>query len=347
MRAASAPPREPSPVRDTALPVDRPIASAPAGRPVAIAHLSDPHLSRQFYREHIKSLKVLVRAILDAGFDHLVITGDIVSTGDPDDFHLAREIFANHGLLRSDRLTVVPGNHDIFGGPHRAIDVAHFPRHLRTVDYARKLMLFEEAFAETFDGVHRLRDDSLYPFVKHVGAHAIIGLDSNTPWSLSRNPFGSNGHMDAGQLSALRSVALSELIRGRITWAAMHHHLIDRPDKHSPRSLWESIEVRTMRMHGRKRLLRSLSSLGVHGVLHGHVHYNHISQWNGMHLINGAGAVCDDPVPFLKYNVIADSADRVTACTRVLPIRYYAPAAARSIHRFQSIHLEPQLAGMP
>ncbi len=57
----------------------------PAERPFRVAHISDPHLSRQFYREHIKSFKLLLRSILEMEYDHVKITGDIVSTADPDD----------------------------------------------------------------------------------------------------------------------------------------------------------------------------------------------------------------------------------------------------------------------
>ena len=142
----------------------------PAGTSFTIAHLSDPHLSRQYYREHIKSFKILLRTILDHGCDHLVITGDIVSTGDPDDYYLARTILTTFGLMDSKRLTIVPGNHDVFGGPHRAVDVLSFPRYIRTVDYHRRLALFEEAFAETFVGAKQLNSGNLFPFVERSGS---------------------------------------------------------------------------------------------------------------------------------------------------------------------------------
>ncbi len=61
-----------------------------------------PIFSRQFYREHLKSFKLLLKSILAAGCDHLVITGDIVSTGEEEDYYLAREILGNLDLLNSD-----------------------------------------------------------------------------------------------------------------------------------------------------------------------------------------------------------------------------------------------------
>jgi 3',5'-cyclic-AMP phosphodiesterase len=311
-----------------------------------IAHLSDPHLSRQHYREHIKSLKSLLRSILDDGVDHLVVTGDIVSTADPDDYHLAREIFSHFGLMHRDRLTVVPGNHDIFGGPHRATEVPHFPRHLRTVDYRRKHMLFEEAFAETFEGVYRAGNSRLYPFIKIVGSSALIAFDSTMPWSLMRNPFGSNGRLGAAQLASFAGSDVSTLLHGRIPLVVMHHHLHDYVHPSGDLSLWDRLERRTMRLHHPKRALRLFSMLGVKSVLHGHVHSNTIAERQGVLFVNGAGAVCDDPVQFLKYNRIVMVKGRISARIRVLPQPYYSPMPSRSIHRFHSVHSEPKLAGV-
>jgi DNA repair exonuclease SbcCD nuclease subunit len=65
-----------------------------------IAHISDPHLSRQHYREHIKSFKMLLRSMLNEGADHIIITGDIVSTANEDDYYLAREILSSHQVDR-------------------------------------------------------------------------------------------------------------------------------------------------------------------------------------------------------------------------------------------------------
>lgn len=118
-----------------------------------LVHISDPHLSRQFYREHLKSFKLLLKSILAAGCDHLVITGDLVSTGEEEDYYLAREILGTLDLLNSARLTVIPGNHDIFGGPHRAVDVLSFPHYIRNVDYARHLERFQVVFGETLEEV--------------------------------------------------------------------------------------------------------------------------------------------------------------------------------------------------
>ena len=316
----------------------------PAGTSFTIAHLSDPHLSRQYYREHIKSFKILLRTILDHGCDHLVITGDIVSTGDPDDFYLARTILTTFGLMDSKKLTIVPGNHDVFGGPHRAVDVLSFPRYIRTVDYRRRLALFEEAFAETFVGTKKLNAGALFPFIKEVGPYAIIGLNSIMPWSLWDNPLGSNGMLSDDQIAALVQLQERKEIRGRIPLVAIHHHFNDLNDASTDNNLWRKIESKTMRMKRRRKTLKLFAALGVHAVMHGHVHRNELYEQYGVQLANGAGAVCDDPVSMLKYNRLRHEEGKTTIEINTLPIAFQTPSTALSFHHFRSVEPIPTAA---
>ena len=316
-------------------------ATKPAGASFTIAHLSDPHLSRQYYREHIKSFKILLRTILDHGCDHLVITGDIVSTGDPNDYYLARTILTTFGLMDSKKLTIVPGNHDVFGGPHRAVDVLSFPRYIRTVDYHRRLALFEEAFAETFIGVRRLNTDSLFPFVKEAGPYAIIGLNSILPWSLWDNPLGSNGMVSDDQISLLAGLQNPDDFGGRIPLVAIHHHFNDLNDASTDSSVWRRIESNTMRMKRRRKTLKLFASLGVQAVMHGHVHRNELYQQYGVQLANGAGAVCDDPVARLKYNCLTYDGGKTAIEINTLPIAFQTPSTALSFHHFRSVEPLP------
>ncbi len=324
------------------------IATAiPAGRPFTIAHISDPHLSRQYYPEHIKSFKILVRTILDEGCDHLVITGDIVSTADPDDYYLARKILSTYGLMDSRKLTIVPGNHDVFGGPHRAVDVLSFPRHIRSIDYQRRLALFEEAFAETFSGITRMDSENLFPFVKEVGPYAVIGLNSIPPWSLWDNPVGSNGFLSDRQVILLEQLASRGALHGRIPLVAIHHHFNDLNDASTESNVWRKIESKTMRMKKRRKVLKLFKSLGVHIVMHGHIHRNELYERNGIRLANGAGAVCDDPISMLKYNRINYVQGATTIEIRQLPISFQVPSMTRSFHPFRSLepaHQAPSVA---
>ena len=299
-----------------------------------ITHISDPHLSRQHYREHIKSFKMLLRSMVNEGADHIIISGDIVSTADADDYYLAREILANHQLLESSRLTIVPGNHDIFGGPHRAIDVFSFPQHIRSIDYARHTELFQNAFAETFRSVRRMSETSLFPFIKTAGPFNIIGLNSIPPWSLRQNPLGTNGMLDDRQIDALEKTVSSGILADRTNIVVVHHHFNDlHQSDYEGGRLWTKIESNTMRMKKRKKIIRLFQSLNVRYVLHGHIHRNELYDRGGILFANGAGAVCDDPVQFLKYNVLQFSDGYCNIKIRQLPIPYQVSTVTQALHR--------------
>jgi Icc protein len=309
-----------------------------------LVHISDPHLSRQFYREHLKSFKLLLRAILDAGCDHLVISGDIVSTAEEDDYYLAREILGKLNLLDSNRLTVVPGNHDIFGGPHRAIDVLSFPQYIRNVDYARHLDQFHSVFAETFENVISFGEKSVFPFIKKVGPFSIIGLNSIPPWSVRRNPLGTNGELDDSQREGLLRAQSDGALDGTIPLVAIHHHFNNSEDDPSASGLWKRIESNTMRMRGRARTLRLFDVLGVRCVLHGHIHRNDIYRTNNIDCMNGAGPVCDDPMKYLKYNEVSFKSGEVHIQTNVLTVPFQVPTCALSRQR---LHFPPKVSPIP
>ncbi|MFA6978181.1 MAG: metallophosphoesterase [Ignavibacteriaceae bacterium] len=297
-----------------------------------IVHISDPHLSRQFYREHIKSFKILLERAIEAGADHILLTGDIVSTADPDDFYLAREILSKFGLLDSTKLSVIPGNHDIFGGPHRAVDVLNFPKYIRNVDYEKHLKLFCDAFDETFEGVKTLIEGSLFPFIKKAGPFSILGLNSISRWSMWNNPLGSNGSLSAEQVVSLKSLIESNVPVEENLLVAMHHHFHDLNDEATQSKLWQRIESKTMRMKKRKSIIKIFKKLNVSYVLHGHVHRNEIYEKKNIKFINGAGAVCDDPIPYLKYNLIEWRDGKSSARIEQLNTPYQTSTLKKPLH---------------
>jgi 3',5'-cyclic AMP phosphodiesterase CpdA len=231
-------------------------------------------------------------------------------------------------------LTIVPGNHDIFGGPHRAIDVFSFPQHIRSIDYTRHTELFQNAFAETFQGVTRLNETSLFPFIKIVGPFNIIGLNSIPPWSFRQNPLGTNGMLDDQQIDALEKLTSLGILADRTNIIVVHHHFNDLlQSDYDGGKLWTKIESNTMRMKKRKKIVRLFQSLNVRYVLHGHIHRNEIYNRSGILFANGAGAVCDDPVRFLKYNVLTYLDGYCNVKIRQLPIPYQISTVTQALHR--------------
>jgi 3',5'-cyclic AMP phosphodiesterase CpdA len=76
-----------------------------------LAHLSDLHLGVSPAAE--RSATALCRTLLAARIDHVVVSGDITHRGRRDEYARFEQVF--HPLLRTGRMTVVPGNHDRLG----------------------------------------------------------------------------------------------------------------------------------------------------------------------------------------------------------------------------------------
>jgi 3',5'-cyclic-AMP phosphodiesterase len=317
--------------------VSRHPAPSSGSNTYTIVHISDPHLSHRYYREHIKSFQTLLRNVIETGFDHMIISGDIVSTGDVEDFYVARKMLSRYDLLDSRRLTVVPGNHDIFGGPHRAVDVLSFPKYIRNVDYHRNLALFNETFTETFDGARTGGDGSLYPFVKTVGPFAIIGLNSVPTWSLLHNPVGSNGSVSDEQFAMLERMIGDPVFGNKIPIVAIHHHFNHLVSDAAMRNtVFRQVESQMMRLRKRRKLLKLFNDLNVGYIFHGHIHRNEVYSRSGIQLVNGAGAVCNDPVRSLKYNRLRFAYGVPSLTTYTLPITVRKPPVADTLQKLRN-----------
>ena len=70
----------------------------------------------------LKRAKLLVEIIQKMEWDHLVISGDITQLSLEKEFSLAREIL-DPLLIKSERVTVIPGNHDRYFNQHDGTDL--------------------------------------------------------------------------------------------------------------------------------------------------------------------------------------------------------------------------------
>jgi 3',5'-cyclic AMP phosphodiesterase CpdA len=261
-----------------------------------IAHLSDPHINLKYHPQHLPRLRRVLEDALKRGTDHIVISGDLTSNADHRDLRTTRRLFEMLGIMSPSKLTIVPGNHDIYGGPQLADDVLIFPERCRTCNTQEQLAVFQENFAELFA-------DSItigglpYPFLKRVKHVAFMGVNSIAEHSLTGNPVGSNGEITKSEraiMTQLGNYHAWQTAQFRIV--IMHHHLIRR--KHlgrtgapEARGLAAMIEHRTLKLHGKHRVLRVLDSIGADLVLHGHVHFTGQYERNGLACLNSAGAV--------------------------------------------------------
>ncbi len=241
---------------------------------VVIAHLSDLHLSHEYHRDFVIVADHALKFARDAGADHVVLTGDISANADTGDFEVARQLLSRHGLLTPDKLSMVIGNHDVFGGVHIAEDILGFPTRCRRTDLRRKTFEFLHAFPEIFSGVLTVSDRDPFPFVKIVGPLAFIGLNSVAPYSSVRNPLGSNGEVDEAQMVRLERLLGSGVLEGKRKVVLIHHHFskMEHPYSGTIGNLWGMIERQTLKLRGKRALLALFRAHGVEYVLHGHLH---------------------------------------------------------------------------
>ena len=257
-----------------------------------LAHLSDPHLpplpeaqlrdlagkralgylnwTRNRHKYHRREvLDALVADMQAQRPDHIAVTGDLVNLALEAEFSPAQAWLESVGPPRD--VTVVPGNHDAYvrATRHHFTDIFE--------DYLR---------ADTDEA-----DSAAFPFVRHRGPLALIGVSSAVPTL----PLMATGRLGRAQLDALdrRLAKLSTEDAFRVL--LVHHPL------HS--------DARMKRLTDSKALRAVLKRRGVELVLHGHDHI-HSTVW-----LEG----CDRQIP--AVGVPSASA---------LPHRHY-PAAAYNL----------------
>src|ERR1700737_766169 len=225
-----------------------------------LAHLSDPHLPplpaptlrelagkralgylnwtrnrRQVHRREV--LDALMSDMQAQTPNHIAITGDLVNLALEAEFEPARTWLESVGT--TDRVTVIPGNHDAYvrATQHRFVEVWR--------DYLGS--------DEASDGV-------TFPSLRRRGLLALISVSSAVPTP----PLMATGWLGRSQLDALErmlaGVSSEEAFRGLL----IHHPL--RSDS------------RTKRLTDSPQLLALLRQYGVELVLHGHDHV-HSTIW--------------------------------------------------------------------
>jgi len=230
-----------------------------------LAHLSDPHLGplppprlsdllskrllgfvnwrlRRFRQHRADVLETLGADLVAAAPDHVAVTGDLINIALKAEFAPARTFLERLGS--PDRVTLVPGNHDVYV---RA--TAGHAEHLWSA-----YMRGDEASAGSSDRV-------IFPFLRRRGPIALIGLSSALPTA----PLMATGRLGAEQIKRLAEL-LASLRRERAFRVVLIHHppLSDEP--------------RHKRLTDAPPLRRVLQQHGAELVLHGHDH-RHALAW--------------------------------------------------------------------
>ncbi len=219
------------------------------------------------------------RLIADArhhGAAHLMITGDLVNIGLPAELAAAARWLEQVG--RTDEVSVIPGNHDIYSGIGRDEGVARWARYM-TSDAAGL------AFGAPRTG---------FPFVRCIGDVAIIGVNS----AIETAPFVASGQVGAEQLTRLDAL-LDKIGRQKLFRLVMIHH---------PPLPGQAKAARDLR--DAAALERVLAARGAELVVHGHNHRNmlaHVAHVGGACPVVGAPsgslAMPHGREPLARYNL--------------------------------------------
>ena len=273
---------------------------------VRIAHISDLHLSPFHKRANIWKTRQLLEHIRRINVDHIVMTGDIVADANGADFSLARKILSSHDLLDASRLSVVVGNHDVFGGVHTAEEIFEFPRRCRSTDHIRRLEEFREHFQELFDGCSFGSRGSAFPYVKQFDNLLLIGMNSVTAYAMVSNPVGSNGAVEHKQLRDLDRLLSAPRFRHTRRIVLIHHHFnkVRQKVDGTMQGVWRAFESQTTKLRGKKELARFFRKHDVAAVLHGHSHENLEYTRKGIRFFNAGGSILGPDPGILRLNLL-------------------------------------------
>lgn len=168
-----------------------------------IAHISDLHLLEDGFHERRgaswlrlqyltfgrpqspATRRLRVRRLLDralrAGADHLVITGDLTEDGTPGQFESLAQVLHESGWLPS-RVTLVPGNHDLYSGPDAWREALRGPLadYARTSEEGAVVALPDACIVPLSTAFHQ-------PVLRAAGSLSKAALDALADWAALRS----------------------------------------------------------------------------------------------------------------------------------------------------------------
>jgi len=220
-----------------------------------IAHLSDLHVAdRRRYprngfaakdcdRHSARLAKGLLSALKEAAADHLVVTGDLTLSSEASEFERVAELL--RPWAEKGKLTVVPGNHDVWTG-----EAVRSGRFLRSIGP---------------DGRGMRRAASPYPLAVSLSADVVlVALDSARH---GEKPYETPGRLGGAQLAAAREMVREHAKEGRAVLLALHHHLVLPPER-----VPSDACVARMPLADADKVVRLVAEMEIAAVLHGHRH---------------------------------------------------------------------------
>jgi 3',5'-cyclic AMP phosphodiesterase CpdA len=246
-------------------------------------------------------LRAIVAELARESFDHVVVTGDVTNLALEGEFELARHLIGDAIGLDPARVTVVPGNHDLY------------------TRGARDSRRFEQYFGACLDSdLPELAADTAgarFPTVKLRGEVAIVGLTSAVP----RPPFVAAGEIGRAQARALARILEHPEVAKRTLVLALHHPVVDD---------WSAMKRYVEGLRDARGLLALVEPLGKGLVLHGHLH-RRIQRTIGRGTMKQVGATSaslhhESPDRMAGFNVYELGADS----TFSIAAHVYAPSTS-------------------
>jgi 3',5'-cyclic AMP phosphodiesterase CpdA len=233
---------------------------------LTLAHLSDPHLPLPparigqllnkratgyanwwRHRIHLHVPQALAGVVADIKArqpDHIALTGDLVNVSLPQEYRRAAQWLAELGP--SDRVTVIPGNHDVY---------------VRT-PWPETLGLWGAYMAG--DGQPPASGFEVFPTLRRRDGIALIGLSTGVP----KPPFLATGELGAEQIARAERL-LAETARERLCRIVLIHH-----PPLSDQSRWKHLTDASA-------FQAMIRRVGCEAILHGHNHRSEIARLMG------------------------------------------------------------------
>jgi 3',5'-cyclic AMP phosphodiesterase CpdA len=233
-----------------------------------VAHFSDLHLlalegvpATRFFNKRVTGwlnlrlkrgsihraeyVRAIAREIATRNVDHVVITGDLTNLALESEFALAQELLERDLGLDPSRVSVVPGNHDLY---------------TRGSMRSRRFALFLDPFLKSdLPELSVETGAGRFPIVKLRDSIAIVSLSSAVP----HLPMIAAGEVGTAQLKALRQVLAHPEVIARTLVLALHH---------PPVNDWSRVKMHVEGLRDAAALLAELQPVSRGLVLHGHLH---------------------------------------------------------------------------
>jgi predicted MPP superfamily phosphohydrolase len=254
---------------------------------VTIAHFSDLHFTGKNERYQLEKLDRMLGEFVRRGYDHLVITGDLIDTAVPEHWDIVRDALMRHGLFDWHRTSVIPGNHDLINLEEemRFYNALHPDENTRQRRINTRLQRFIDLFSPLVTGAGESGATLPYVKVMRFGdiSLSMVAVNSTLPWSGSDNPLGARGSVSRETLHALMDSEVIQAIQGSFVIGLCHHAY----KVYGTGGLVDQAFDWTMEFKNRDEYLKVMKKLGASLVLHGHFHRFQIYIVEDVTFING------------------------------------------------------------